>query len=115
MRRRLAGDIVAVDVGGEYRLRAGADEDHLPPWWKLLPELFRPGRRTRPGIGQILLRAGMVNTAVTSQRARRQTRLLLTPPLEGIDLLDWRAFERAEAAGYAYAAERLAQDDAPNS
>jgi NTE family protein len=113
MRRRLAGDIVAVDVGGEYRLRAGADEDHLPPWWKLLPELFRPRQRTRPGIGQILLRAGMVNTAVTSQRARRQTRLLLTPPLEGIDLLDWRAFERAEAAGYAYAAERLAQADAP--
>ncbi|MBD8527637.1 patatin-like phospholipase family protein [Pseudomarimonas arenosa] len=105
MRKRLDGEIVASDVGGQYRLNAEIDEAHLPPWWQLLPELF--GQRRRPGIGQILLRAGMVNVAATAQRARKQTKLLLTPPLEGIDLLDWKAFDRAEAAGYAYACEQL--------
>lgn len=105
MRKRLDGDIVASDVGGQYRLNASLEESHLPPWWKLLPELF--GVRRRPGIGQILLRAGMVNVAATAQRARKQTKLLLTPQLEGIDLLDWKAFDRAEAAGYAYACEQL--------
>jgi NTE family protein len=105
MRQRIFGPIVAVDVGGEYRLPADADEDHLPSWWQLLPELF--GRRKRPGIGQILLRSGMVNSAVSTQRARKLSRLLLTPPLEGIDLLDWDCFERAETAGYEYACEQL--------
>ena len=105
MRKRLDGAIVGSDVGGEYRLAGGSDEAHLPPWWQLIPELF--GARKRPGIGQILLRAGMVNVAATAQRARKQTKLLLTPPLEGIDLLDWKAFDRAEAAGYAYTCEQL--------
>jgi NTE family protein len=111
MRRRIFGPIVASDVGGEYRLPAEADEDHLPPWWQLLPELF--GRRKRPGIGQILLRSGMVNSALGTQRARKLSRLLLTPPLEGIDLLDWDCFERAETAGYEYAMQRLAEVDLP--
>lgn len=105
MRRRLAGDIVAVDVGGEYRLMCGRDETELPGWWQLLPELFRA--RSRPGIGEILLRAGMVNSAATAARRRKQTKLLLAPPLDGIDLLDWQAFDRAVAAGYEYTCRRL--------
>jgi len=113
MRRRLAGDIVAVDVGGEYRLRATTEESHLPPWWKLLPEVF--GKRRRPGIGQILLRSGMVNAAVTTLRSRKQTRLLLTPPLDGIDLLDWKSFDRAEAAGYEYTCQQIDALGAPPS
>ena len=120
MRRRLAGDIVAVDVGGEYRLRGGADETELPPWWKLLPELFIA--RSRPGIGEILLRSGMVNSAATASRRRKQTRLLLSPPLDGVDLLDWQAFDRAVAAGYDYTRRELERasaagdpvDDAPS-
>ncbi len=105
MRQRVFGPIVAIDVGGEYRLPAMLEEDHLPPWWQLLPELF--GARRRPRIGQILLRSGMVNSALGTQRARKLTRLLLTPPLEGIDLLDWDSFERAETAGYEYALGQL--------
>lgn len=109
MRQRVFGPIIASDVGGEYRLPAQLDEDHLPPWWQLLPELFRP--RSRPGIGQILLRSGMVNAVLTTQRARKLCKLLLSPPLEGIDLLDWNSFERAERAGYEYAVARLTQLD----
>jgi NTE family protein len=105
MRRRIAGSIIAVDVGGEYRLHAGHDETELPAWWKLVPDLFRRG--SRPRIGEILLRSGMVNSAATVARRRKQTRMLLSPPLDGIDLLDWRAFERAVAAGYAYACDEI--------
>nr|WP_282452803.1 patatin-like phospholipase family protein [Lysobacter sp. CAU 1642] len=111
MRRRIFGPIIASDVGGEYRLPTDIDEDHLPGWWELLPELF--GRRRRPRIGQILLRSGMVNSALGTQRARKLSRLLLTPSLEGIDLLDWDCFERAETAGYEYACERLRGMDPP--
>jgi NTE family protein len=101
MRKRLAGEIVAVDVGGNYRLETTIEETEMPHWWTLLPELF--GVRKRPGLGQILLRAGMVNSDATVQRRRRQTKLLLKPALQGIDLLEWSAFPRAIDLGYQYA------------
>jgi NTE family protein len=101
MRRRLAGEIVAVDVGGNYRLETTMEETEMPSLWQLLPELL--GVRRRPSLGQILLRAGMVNSDATVQRRRRQTKLLLKPALQGIDLLEWRAFARAIDLGYQYA------------
>ena len=100
MRKRLNGEIVAVDVGGNYRLETTMEETELPPWWKLLTEVF--GVRKRPSLGKILLRAGMVNSDATVQRRRRQTKLLLKPGLEGIDLLEWRAFAQAIDLGYQY-------------
>ena len=100
MRRRLAGEIIAVDVGGNYRLETTMEETEMPRWWQLLPELF--GARKRPGLGQILLRAGMVNSDATVQRRRRQTKLLLKPALQGIDLLEWSAFPQAIDLGYQY-------------
>ena len=109
MRRRLAGDIIAVDVGGNYRLETTLDETELPPWWRLLPEFVR---KRRPSIAQILLRAGMVNSAATVQRRRKQTRLLLKPELPGIDLLEWREFDRAIELGYRYAMKKLREEEA---
>jgi predicted acylesterase/phospholipase RssA/CRP-like cAMP-binding protein len=100
LRKRLDGEIVAVDVGGNYRLETAMEESELPAWWRLVPEFF--GTRKRPSLGQILLRAGMVNSDATVQRRRRQTRLLLKPALEGIDLLEWQAFQRAIDLGYQY-------------
>ena len=100
MRKRLAGEIVAVDVGGNYRLESQMDESELPPWWRLLPEWF--GKRKRPSLAQILLRSGMVNSVATLQRQRKQTKLLLKPLLPGIDLLEWREFNRAIDLGYQY-------------
>lgn len=105
MRKRLNGEIIGIDVGGNYRLEATIDETELPAWWRLLPELF--GRRKRPRISQVLFRAGMVNSFATVKRQREQSKLLLDPPLEGIELLDWKAFDRAIAAGYAYTRKRL--------
>jgi len=107
MRKRLAGDIIGIDVGGSYRLQAQVDETESPPWWILLRDAFGPAKR--PSIAQILLRSGMVNSIATQQRRRKQARLLLTPSLRGIDLLDWKAFDRAEAAGYEYTRQRLAE------
>jgi NTE family protein len=101
MRKRLAGEIIAVDVAGNYRLESHMDETELPPWWRLLPEWF--GKRKRPSIAQILLRSGMVNSLATLQRQRKQTKLLLKPMLPGIDLLEWREFDRAIDLGYQYA------------
>lgn len=106
MRRRLAGEIVAVDVGGNYRLETTMEETELPPWWRLIGELFGVARR--PGLKQILLRSGMVNSEATTVRRRKQTKLLIKPALDGIDLLDWRAYDRAVELGYEHAKRQLA-------
>lgn len=100
MRKRLAGEIIAVDVGGNYRLETALEEIELPPLWRMVPEWFRMKRW--PSLGQILLRAGMVNSVATAQRRRKQTKLLLKPPLPGIELLEWREFQRAIDLGYQY-------------
>jgi NTE family protein len=54
-----------------------------------------------------LWRAGTINSA--GQRAARHelSDLLLQPPLEQIDMLNWRGFDRAVAIGYEYAKARL--------
>jgi len=111
MRCRLAGEIVAVDVGGTYRLETSMEETELPPWWQLIGELF--GRARRPGLKQILLRSGMVNSEATSQRRRKQTRLLIKPALDGIELLDWRSYDRIVELGYEHARKQLAAAKEP--
>ena len=56
---------------------------------------------------QILLRAGMLNSAATSIAQRELADVLLRPPLEGVDLLDWRAFEQTIELGYQHAMKVL--------
>jgi NTE family protein len=102
MRRRIAGEIVACDVGGNYRLETIIQETELPPLWRMVAEWYAPLRRRRPSLAQILLRAGMVNSAATVSRRRKQTALLLKPTLPGVDLLEWREFHRAIDLGYQY-------------
>jgi NTE family protein len=102
MRRRMAGEIVACDVGGSYRLETIIEETELPPTWRMVMEWYGPFKRRRPSVAKILLRAGMVNSEATVQRRRKQTALLLKPKLPGVDLLEWREFHRAIDMGYQY-------------
>lgn len=105
MRHRLGGNIIAVDVGGNYRIDTDLEETALPPWWQQIALQWRDKRY--PGIGRILWRAGMVNSAATVARQRRQSSLLLSPDLAEIDLLGWHQFDRAIELGYLDTAARL--------
>ena len=53
----------------------------------------------------------MVNSNAATALGREHTDLLLAPPLADVDLLNWKAFERAIDAGYRHARERLAALD----
>jgi NTE family protein len=108
MREDFQGRIIAVDAGFDRGFSSELEMTELPPFWKLRG-LFR---RTKPSanIMQILLRAGMLNSAATSIAQRELADVLLRPPLEGVDLLDWRAFDRTVALGYQYAAEALERE-----
>jgi NTE family protein len=61
----------------------------------------------RVNIFQVLMHAGMVNGAASERAQRELADVLLKPPLPNIDLLDWRAFDRAIQSGYDYACAAL--------
>ena len=112
MREQGVGEIVAVDIGADDVLHAEVEEYALPPWWTLAwQKLCRSNKR--PGILSILLRSGMVNAEAASIERRAQTSLLLTPPLQDIELLDWYAYERAIEIGYRHAQDMLGRAAAP--
>jgi NTE family protein len=102
---RARGPVIGVDVGTDRVFTADVDATEAP---SILNLIRGRGGRRRPNILQILWRAGMVNSATATQERRAQSDLLLTPPLESLDLLDWKSFERAMTIGYRDACERLA-------
>lgn len=106
MREAGLGRVIGVDVGADRAFTTDDVDFDAPPLWRTL-QWFR-GRKHRINILQILWRAGTVNSA--GQRALRHdlSDLLLQPPLEQIDLLDWRSFDRAVSVGYEYTRRRLA-------
>jgi NTE family protein len=61
----------------------------------------------RVNIFQILMHAGMINSASTAIAQRELADVLLKPPLGDVELLDWKAFDRAIDAGYEYARTTL--------
>ena len=100
MREMHRGEIIAVDIGSDYRLKSKFDESELPPIWQLAAEWFGPSHR--PSLRQVLLRAGMVNSGTAALQAREMSSLLLTPPLDDIDLTEWKSYFRAIDRGYQY-------------
>ena len=105
MRDTGVGRVIGVDVGADRVFMTDSVDSDAPPLWRVL-KWFR-GRKQRINILQILWRAGMVNSAANTIARRELSDLLLQPPLEQIDMLDWHAFDRAIEAGYRYAQVKL--------
>jgi len=105
MREFGRGPVIGVDVGAERVFTAHGDEAEGPPLWRLLRWLF--GKEKHINIFQVLLRAGIINSAAKTAAVREHSDLLLQPPLGNLDLLNWQAFDKAIEAGYVYAAEKL--------
>jgi NTE family protein len=102
MHARAPGIVIGCDVSADHRI-APAPVGAASLW-----KLFRRGSG-RLGIFQILMRAGMVNSVSGAAAQRSLADVLLKPPLAGIDLLEWRAFDRAIESGYEYARRALAE------
>jgi NTE family protein len=105
MRELGRGPVIGCDVGADRAFTTDMDDVDVPLPWQLMRWMRE--KRHRPNIFQILWRAGMVNSNAMTAAHREKTDLLLQPPLAQIDMLNWRGFDRAIAAGYEYAARRL--------
>lgn len=98
------GPVVGVDVG---RLRpfGGARASSTGPVERVLYRV----RGGRPGIVELLMRAGTISTDARSDELRAHVDLLIEPPVGTIELRDWTAFDRVVEAGYRHAAELFAK------
>lgn len=105
MRDAGLGRVIGVDVGGDRVFTTDSVDSDVPPFWRML-QWFR-GRKHRVNILQILWRAGMINSAGNRAARHELSDLLLQPPLEAIDVLNWRGFEQAIDIGYRHAQVRL--------
>jgi NTE family protein len=105
MQELAVGSVIGVDIGADDVLHAEVDEYASPHGWQLLLDKLRKPRR--PGVISILLRAGMVNSSAANADRRARAGLLLKPPVTGVGLLDWAAYERAIELGYQYALREI--------
>ncbi len=98
------GLVIGVDVVSDHTFTAKSEGADLPPLWRMM---MPRGGKQFPGILQILWRAGTVNSEAAAAALRDETDLLLQPSLESVDLLNWKAFDRAVELGYRHAMEKL--------
>ncbi len=108
MARAGEGPVIAVDVTGrmgQFRRRHTA----------AVARLGRPVRRLLTGseaevprLGETLVRTVTVGSIDTVAAARMHADLVITPPVEGIALLDWKALPRVRELGRQAARDALA-------
>jgi lysophospholipid hydrolase len=102
MRRFARGPVVAVDVTARVDVGADATFRDTPSAWHLLRNRLDPftPRRRAPTLYKILLRTTMLSSAQSVQRLKDSVDLYIQPPVEGFDLLDWKAMDRVVDLGY---------------
>jgi NTE family protein len=105
------GPIVAVDVSGEIDLRATDPLYGERSVWSLIWERMKGS----PSIISILMRAGTVGSTAQRKFVRDQADLLFEPPLEGVGMRDWKAFDRAVQQGYVHALLEIERRGVPLS
>jgi NTE family protein len=110
MARTGEGPVIAVDVTGGI----GRFQRPVRPG---LARLSRPVRRALtgseaevPGLGETLVRTLTVGSIDTVAAARLHADLVITPQVDGIGLMEWRAIGRARELGRQAARQALAAD-----
>lgn len=102
MRRMGRGVTIGVDIDTGGALAAGADA--VEPWsaWQFFRRLLWKRDETLPipSIVRILLRSALVASTERAQEDRAIADLLIVPPMNHIDLLDWTSFDAAVEVGY---------------
>jgi NTE family protein len=109
MRRLGRGITIGVDIDTGGALAAGADV--MEPWsaWQFFRRLIWRRNETLPipSIVAILLRSALVASTARAAQDRGAADLLIVPPMNHIDLLDWTSFDAAIELGYRTTMETL--------
>ena len=102
MRESHPGPIIGVDVSRGRSISAKDIEHPRIGRW-LLSGAWRRG----PPIVSLLMRAATLSSSRDLIESRKATDLLIQPSIDEIEIRDWKAYDRAVAAGEVAAAEAL--------
>ena len=109
MRRLGRGVTVGIDIDTGGAMAAGADVTE--PWsaWEFFRRLLwrRDETLPIPSIVRILLRSALVASTSRALEDRAAADLLITPPMNHVDLLDWTSFDAGIEVGYRTTMEAL--------
>ncbi len=102
MRRLGRGLTVGVDIDTGGALSAGESVEDAWSAWQFFRRLFWKRQETLPipSIVRILLRSALVSSTARAAEDRAACDLLIVPPMQRFDLLDWTSFDAAIETGY---------------
>jgi NTE family protein len=100
------GPVIAVDAASNPALVSFAGGNSTQPDWRFWRRWAK-----MPPIVDLLFRAATVSCDALGRAACGQADILFKPALETVDLLDWKACDRAIEAGYRHAVDLLEQRD----
>jgi len=111
MRRLGRGATIGVDIDTGGALSAGESVEDAWSAWEFFRRLVWHRRETLPipSIVRILLRSALISSTARAQRDRAACDLLIVPPVDHFDLLDWTSFHAAIEIGYRSTMEALDQ------
>jgi NTE family protein len=99
------GFVIGSDAGAVSSFRGRAGASGQPPFWRLFSRTS--AGKPRINIFQILMESNMVGGLSSAAVQRQFADLILKPPLQNIELLDWKAFQRVIDIGYRYTVTAL--------
>jgi NTE family protein len=99
------GPILGVDVT-RYRTIGPAATPRARSVVRLLRRWLLGGYEG-PGIATLLMSAANMGSDAQTRQSRASLDALLEPPVHGIHIRDWRAYDRAVEIGYRHAMERM--------
>jgi NTE family protein len=109
MRAAHMGPVIGVDVSRARGVDPKVLENPRSWWMWLLTGQWRQG----PPIISIMIRSATLTTKADLMEARNATDLLIIPNPDGVEIRDWKAYDRAVLNGWTAAKEALAKLDGP--
>jgi NTE family protein len=109
MRKMGRGLTIGVDIDTAGALSAGAGVEDSWSAWEFFRRLVWKRKETLPipSIVRILLRSALVSSTARAVEDRAAADLLIVPPMDRYDLLDWTSFDAAIETGYRSTMEAL--------
>lgn len=107
MARTGEGPVIAVDVTGRMGHFTNGHRRHLPRLGRTARRALTGGAVEIPLLGETIVRSVTVGSTDTVTAARLHADVVITPPVEGIALMDWKALPRVIEIGRRAAREAL--------
>ena len=99
------GPVIGIDVEGNQSITAAEIDQDSGLGWRTLDD----SRKQDPGIINILMRAGTVNSEAQTKLSRRMVDIYFSPNMEGIGIRDWHMFDEAIERGYTHTQDVIEQ------